>query len=557
MAFDVSFAPIPHDYPSVLADPQPRRVVVAAAPWLLAGLVLLCLVPRALVACKIRSVCPDGVLYIQLAEALDKGDLQSGLREMRLNTLPLILLGLHRMGLDWELAGKIWGVAISSLTVLPLFGLARRQFDDRVAAVACLLYAFHVKLIEWSPEMIRDPTFWFLFMLSLYLLWRAVTEVRLRWFACGGLAVVLAFLTRVEGLFLLIPLLLWSGWRLAALGRGRWRLALGVALAVLIFPALFVLINVTWLYRHPHWEFSRLRPFEIAQCWLETPAGRAPKIVDPNLSILDPQVRMSGKELTWTFLHTAEQGLGPIFALLMFGGVWIRRRVWLRCDHQALCCMALAIAAAMWVHLWYAQSSSNRYVLPLVLLGTVFAAQAVLSLSWWIGRLLGRLGTGASGPGWVAAGLLLVLGGAGCSQALASNYDYRLIEPQLGRWIQQRFGPSPTLIGPYGVTSVISYYARGDCRVLPLNSEDPVILDLAAEYHPDVVLLLVTHHMRRMNPDRYQSLLGKLQELGFSAVEPAELPEGCQRLLVLTRRGAERVAHRGAAADSATVLGRQ
>jgi hypothetical protein len=48
-----------------------------------------------------------------------------------------------------------------------------------------------------------------------------------------------------------------------------------------------------------------------------------------------------------------------------------------------------------------------------------------------------------------------------------------------------------------------------------------------------------------------------LQEMGFAAVEPSQLPEGCQRLLVLTRRGAERIARRGAAADSAAVLGRQ
>jgi hypothetical protein len=34
-----------------------------------------------------------------------------------------------------------------------------------VALVACLLYAAHPALIGWSVELIRDPTFWFLFML--------------------------------------------------------------------------------------------------------------------------------------------------------------------------------------------------------------------------------------------------------------------------------------------------------------------------------------------------------------------------------------------------------
>ena len=47
---------------------------------------------------------------------------------------------------------------MSSLTVLPLFGWTRRQFDDRLATIACLLYAVHPKLIEWSPELVRDPS---------------------------------------------------------------------------------------------------------------------------------------------------------------------------------------------------------------------------------------------------------------------------------------------------------------------------------------------------------------------------------------------------------------
>ena len=87
--------------------------------------------------------------------------------------------------MDWELAAAVWGVTISSLVVLPLWGWARRQFDDRVALVACLLYAVHPKMIEWSPEAMRDPTFWFLFMLAIYWLWRAITEVRYRLFSGG------------------------------------------------------------------------------------------------------------------------------------------------------------------------------------------------------------------------------------------------------------------------------------------------------------------------------------------------------------------------------------
>ena len=149
-------------------------------PLLLLGLVLLCLAPRALMAWKLDGLCPDGVAYIRLAELLDQGQGRGEfLRLSGVNPLPLVLVVLHRLGLDWEVAGSLWGVLMGAAVVLPLFGWLRRQFDRRVALAGCFLYAIHNELIRWSPEVLRDPTFWFLFTLGLYLLWRAVTEVRL------------------------------------------------------------------------------------------------------------------------------------------------------------------------------------------------------------------------------------------------------------------------------------------------------------------------------------------------------------------------------------------
>ena len=198
------------DYPNHLADAQPERLRLPEARRLLLVLVLLCLVPRAVMALRIPSICPDGVVYIDIARNLDTGHLREAFHQMALNVYPVILLLLHRLGLDWEVAARLWGVVISSLVVLPLWGWVRRQFDDRVALVACLLYAVHTKFIEWSPEAMRDQTFWLLFMLAIYWLWRAVTEVRYGWFIAAGGAITLASLTRIEGLFLLIPLTLWT-----------------------------------------------------------------------------------------------------------------------------------------------------------------------------------------------------------------------------------------------------------------------------------------------------------------------------------------------------------
>ena len=131
-----------------------------------------------------------------------------------------MLVVLHRLGLDWEVAGSLWGVLMGAAVVLPLFGWLRRQFDRRVALAGCFLYAVHGELIRWSPEVLRDPTFWFLFTLGLYLLWRAVTEVRLGLFLSAAAVIVLASATRFEGLLLLVPLAGWSVARWRALRQG-------------------------------------------------------------------------------------------------------------------------------------------------------------------------------------------------------------------------------------------------------------------------------------------------------------------------------------------------
>ena len=117
--------------------------------------------------------------------------------------------------------------------------------------------------------------------LGLYLLWRAAVEVRLWLFMAAGVVVALAALTRVEGLFLVIPALLWPFWRWRALRAGRGRLATGVARRCLAFPSLLALVNVTLLRGQSGFELPRSRPLETAQAWLESwrhnDAARTPR----------------------------------------------------------------------------------------------------------------------------------------------------------------------------------------------------------------------------------------------------------------------------------------
>jgi hypothetical protein len=526
------FEPLPADYPNHLAAPQPERIVLPRARWLLVLLVALCLVPRAMMALRIPSVCPDGVLYIHLAQAIEKGDLKTGFQEMALNIYPLVLVLLHRLGLDWELAASLWGVSISSLVVLPLWGWARRQFDDRVALVACLLYAFHPKLIEWSPEVMRDPTFWFLFVLAFYLLWRAVTEVRHGWFIAAGTAMIMASLARFEGLFLLVPFLLWTLWRWLALRTGRGKLLAGAVLCVVVLPALLLCLNLVWLPGHTQWTGIRFAPLARVKVWLEFLVGRG--AVGDEGEIFDAPMTVG--HMIWVFIPTMTRGLSPLFALLMFGGIWGWRKVWARRDHQPLFCAAVVVLCGIWVQLWYGRSICPRYALPIVLMALPFAALGLLGLVAWLLRVVRWLQWDGRRQRAVVAAACAVVVAAGLADAMTSNMDYfrsRRMLADVGRWLACRYSRPPVLVGPVGIVPIVSHYARGGrYNAFEYTASDAIILDLVAQDRADVVML---SSWRQLTAQRCTALIARLKQSGLEPINSGVLPTAEPNFVILVR----------------------
>jgi hypothetical protein len=502
-------------------------------------------------ALRIGAICPDGAFYIKLAKALEAGDLAQGLREMNLNTFTLALAGLHRMGFNWELAAKIWGVSLSSLAVLPLYGWVRRQFDGRTALAACFLYAVHAPLVRWSPEAIRDPGFWLFFTCSIYLVWRAVTEVSLPWFLAAGTAITLAALTRFEGLFLLIPLALWSWWRYWALRQGRRWLLVGALSCAAVLPLWVILANLLWLGEQPGWTWTRLRPVTLVHAWLlsyHAPAALAGSF--PDLPVTTSAVGTPWRRMLLVFAPTLVKGFAPVFSLLMFAGLWRWRRVWARRDYQPLFYLGLAVLGGMWIQLWAAEESSPRYVFPLVIGAAPFAGLGLLAWSGALRRLAQRSRSRRDWCGLVGLcpWCLMAIGGLGAA-LWAGDYQHRAGQAALGRWIVRQFGPSPTLVGVGGLTDVVNFYAEGECWRFHASDSEATVLDLVRRRNPHLVLLVPTS---RMNAARCRTISAELEGMGFQRIAPGRLPRGCESLVVLSRGGPDRPPSRAVADRNST-----
>jgi hypothetical protein len=516
----IPFQPAPAEYRNWLSEPQPERRRLPSAHWLLLLLVAVCAVPRVLMALRLPGICPDGVLYIHLARAIEAGNLQAGFQEMALNIYPVILMALHRLGLDWELAAAAWGVTISSLVVLPLWGWVRRQFDDRVALVACLVYAVQPKMIEWCPEAMRDPTFWFLFMLAIYWLWRAVTEVRHGYFVAAGAAITLASLTRIEGLLLLIPLALWTFWRWSALATGRGKLLRGATLCVAVFPSLLVSVNLIWLCMRLSGQFEwagvRLSPLARVQWWLESVFGSG---AGGGEGTLDPSMTLARK--IRVFIPTMTRGLSPIFALLMFGGLWGWRRVWARRDHQPLFYAVLILLCGIWVQLWYGKCICPRYALPIVLLASPFAALGMLALAARIERITQRLQWSNRRRVVVAACLATAIAAVGLVDALGSSKEYfqsRRTLADLGRWVGRQHANPSVLVGQVGIAPIVSFYAGCHAyETFNRDASDALILGIVTQSKADVVVL---QPWKQLTSERCAVLIEQMKQSGLKPVSP-------------------------------------
>jgi len=550
--WDTSFQrPVDH-FPNALAGKVAEASETAQAlrrrRRLLMLVFLVALLPRAWSAWHWQIICTDGVSYLETADALQQGDFDTAFSYLGLNTYPVVLIWLKQSGLDRVWSGKWWSVAMATLAVLPLYGWVRRQFDDRLAVAACMLYAFHPMLTRDAPLLMRDATFWLLFNLTIYLLWRAMTEIRLWVFAASGLAMTLAIHTRSEGWFLLVPAVLWAAFRWpAAAGRRTW-LAAGTAGCLAIIPLSVVLVNVTWLRECPRWQL--LRPDErrdakllwSAVCEKLTP--RRPETGGPNAAAGPAAVkkatpssvdnrRPSNFKVTTELAVWIAKSYSYLYGLLALLGVWGWRRVYFRPDHQALLTMSVLLCAAMWIRYQYC----DRYLAPVVLVSFPWIALGALLVCDWLVRGPGRFLNWVPRKRLVLGCLLLaVIAAAGLYDTAPGPVPCARQKESLGVWILQRLGANRKIVCVNSDARIAHYYAQGPgyTTYVPPRYSMARLPDILRKQSPEVIL--VWRNVRHPE-DPYVALdvVHSNRNHTYKRVPQEYLPGGCEDVVVMVR----------------------
>lgn len=185
-----------------------RRVV--------AGLFLLAVFVRALAALRTSVIFGDGPIFIALANDMGGGDWAAALLHPYHPLYPAAIWGVDGFAGGPEVAGVLLSVLAGGASVVALYGFLRSAFDRRLAMVGGALLCVLPYAVRFSSDVQSDGVYLALFLWAVAQLWSSLGVGSKRSAFWAGVLSGLAYLTRPEGVGVLVVGLILAaekGWR--------------------------------------------------------------------------------------------------------------------------------------------------------------------------------------------------------------------------------------------------------------------------------------------------------------------------------------------------------
>ncbi|MBN1140558.1 MAG: glycosyltransferase family 39 protein [Deltaproteobacteria bacterium] len=174
----------------------------------LALLMVFSLLIKAFILTHVTVINPDGVRYVNSAYQLWQGNFQQAFTHEKMLFYSLTLGLFQRAVGDWLLAGQFLSALFLTLTVIPLYQLTRKLFDDNAALWAGLVFVVLPVFNDMAGEIVKDAPFLFFILTAMVFALRALDEKEgldfLMVLVCGGAA----SLFRLEGVVFLAAFVL-------------------------------------------------------------------------------------------------------------------------------------------------------------------------------------------------------------------------------------------------------------------------------------------------------------------------------------------------------------
>ncbi|MFQ5787958.1 MAG: ArnT family glycosyltransferase [Thermodesulfobacteriota bacterium] len=151
----------------------------------------------------------DSVAFMQIARYFADGDFLSGLRHDYHPLYSFLMTVMYKVIPDMEISGTIVSILFGTLTVIVFYLIGKSVFDRKISFVSSVILALHPYAVRFSADIISESTYFFFFISALGLGFFAITKKKLSLFALTGICSAFAYLTRPEGIGIVIIVASW------------------------------------------------------------------------------------------------------------------------------------------------------------------------------------------------------------------------------------------------------------------------------------------------------------------------------------------------------------
>jgi hypothetical protein len=403
---------------------------------------------------------PDGIAYIESAQAVAQGDLWGAVRGTHFSVFPLLVTLVRPVMGDWVTAARSLPLAWGLLTVVPLYLLCRELIGASRAWMPVLFYDLSPTIVHSSTDVVREPLFWFAFALTVWILLVALRTERWPLFLLAGGAALLGACVRMDGLWVVgvsAAFVAVRGFCARSGPRGLWRAA-GILLPTAIAVAtVFAMLPQSWK-RADVLEWGRYQRQAMTAAGLSGSVENEVRglAARSSLRVAREFVSVAWEKrhalAAWILMeHWVKTTHALLFALMLLGlahpSSW-RYGAW-----PFMLFLMAALLAMGYVRVSGTFTIGKRHLVPLALLAYPFAALGFSRVCEWI-RARGPGATPRLVAGLVMAFVLVTT----LPQALRPARAEKLGRRLAGEWIQERGVPRPVVATEH---RHVAFYAQG------------------------------------------------------------------------------------------------
>ena len=186
----------------------------------------------------------DSVAFMQNAKYFASGDFSSALGHDYHPLYSLIMAVVYKVVPNMELSGTIVSLFFGTLTVIVFYLIGKSVFDRKISFVSAIILAFHPYAVRFSADIISDSTYLFFFISAFGLGYFAITNRKLLLYALTGICSALAYLTRPEGIGIIIIVAFWCALKDCVKIKVLWKEKL---VSILILVVSFLVFSMPYL----------------------------------------------------------------------------------------------------------------------------------------------------------------------------------------------------------------------------------------------------------------------------------------------------------------------